>query len=210
MPTSPYQLRDMAGDAVGLLDALGIRAAHVVGASMGGMIAQEMAIRHPSRVLSLTSIMSTTGDPSLPRAAPQVVTQLFKPPPLEREPYVAHVVELFRVIGAGAMPFDEERTRRNAGRAWDRCLDPSGAARQMLAIVTSGSRKPELAHVKAPTVVIHGDADPLVPPAAGEDTARSIPGAKLVTIPGMGHALPEKAWPRIIDAIVDNAARAKP
>jgi pimeloyl-ACP methyl ester carboxylesterase len=198
---APYTLSDMAADAVALLDALGIGAAHIAGASMGGMIAQALAIEHSSRVLSLTSIMSTTSAPDLPPAKPAAMTALLTPPPSDRQGNIERTVQVFRTIGSPGFPFEEERFRARAARAYDRSFHPAGAMRQMVAILASGSRKEALKSVKVPTLVIHGRDDPLVPLAAGQDTADSIPEAELLVIAGMGHDLPRPVWPRIIDAI---------
>jgi pimeloyl-ACP methyl ester carboxylesterase len=197
----PYLLQDMAADAVGLLDFLRIHRAHVVGASMGGMIAQVMAIRFPDRVRTLTSIMSTTGDPSLPPPRPEIMGAFFAPPPRTAEEYVEANARLGRAFRNGEFPEEEPRDQARAARAASRGLCPEGGARQMLAVFGSGSRKAMLARVKAPTLVIHGADDPLVPLEAGQDTARSIPGAKLVVIERMGHTLPMAVWPRVIGEI---------
>ena len=204
---APYLLNDMALDAVGLLDALGIDSAHVVGASMGGAIGQEMALYHPRRVRSLTSIMSTTGDPGLPHAKPWALAELFQPAPLERDAYIERYIRQWRMLRGGSFPGEEIRDRDRAARNHERGLSPAGSARQLAAILASGSRRRALRHVKTPTLVIHGDADPLVPLAAGHDTAASIPGAELMVLEGMGHALPMPMWPRIIGGIVRIAAR---
>lgn len=205
---APYTLSDMARDAVGLLDALGIDAAHVVGASMGGMIAQTMAIEHPSRVKSLTSIMSTTGASDLPPPKPEAMQALLTPPPPDREGNIERAVAVFRVIGSPGFPFDEKRFREIAGRAYDRCFYPQGVARQLAAIIASGSRREALRKIRIPALVIHGTADPLVPLEAGKDTARSIPGARELYIEGMGHDLPRPAWPQIVDAITELTSSA--
>ena len=205
---APYTLSDMAADAAGLLDALGIAAAHVVGASLGGMIAQTLAIERPARVLSLTSIMSTTGDRELPRARPEAVAALLEPPPRDRDGAMARAAKVFRTIGSPGFPFDEARVRERAGRSYDRCSHPAGVARQMLAILAAGSRAPALRHVRVPTLVIHGTEDPLVPVAHGIETAALVPGAELLVIEGMGHDLPRAVWPRVIDAIDGVSARA--
>jgi pimeloyl-ACP methyl ester carboxylesterase len=206
-PTAaPYLLSDMADDAIGLLDALDIERAHVVGASMGGAIAQTMAIHHPSRLHSLTSIMSTTGEPGLPPPAPEALAVLFKPPPADRVAYHESYAHTWKVLRAGSFPLDEARDLVRAEQNWSRGLNPAGVARQLAAILASGSRKRQLADVRLPTLVIHGDIDPLVPLACGIDTADSVPGARLVVIDGMGHALPIPMWPRIIDAIAAHAA----
>jgi len=167
---APYTLSDMAADAAGLLDALGIAAAHVVGASLGGMIAQTLAIERPACVLSLTSIMSTTGDRELPRARPEAVAALLEPPPRDRDGAMARAAKVFRTIGSPGFPFDEARVRERAGRSYDRCFHPAGVARQMLAILAAGSRAPALRQVRVPTLVIHGTEDPLVPVAHGIET----------------------------------------
>jgi pimeloyl-ACP methyl ester carboxylesterase len=199
--TAAYTLSDMAADTVGLLDVLGIPAAHVVGVSMGGMIAQTMAIEHPTRVKTLTSIMSTTGARDLPQAEPKAMAVLVTPVPKERDANIARAVEVFRTIGSTGFPFDEERIRRRAALAYDRGVNPPGVARQMMAILASGSRRTKLRDVRVPTLVIHGTVDPLVPFPCGVDTANSIPGAETLWIEGMGHDLPRDAWTTIVDAI---------
>ena len=204
-PSAPYLLKDMAGDAIGLLDALGVARAHIVGASMGGMIAQEIAIGWPQRVLSLTSIMSTTGDPSLPPPSPETAAVFLAPPPRTVAEYVEANMKAWNVFRLGGFPEEIVRDRARAIRAAARGFDPVGGARQFMAVLASGSRKPRLAGIRAPTLVIHGADDPLVPLAAGEDTARSIPGAKLVVIDRMGHTLPMRVWPRVIDEIAEIA-----
>jgi len=207
---APYTLSDMAADIVGLLDALGFAGAHVVGASLGGMIAQTLAIEHPQRVLSLTSIMSTTGNPRLPRARPEAAAALLQPPPRDREGAMARAVKVFRTIGSPGFPLDEARVRERAGRSFDRCSHPAGVARQMLAVLASGSRVDALRRVIVPTLVIHGTDDPLVPLAAGVETAHLVPGAELVLIEGMGHDLPRAVWGRVIDGISTLTLREGP
>jgi pimeloyl-ACP methyl ester carboxylesterase len=203
MPVSaPYLLNDMASDVAGLMDALHIEKAHVVGASMGGGIGQILAMHRPERVLSLTSIMSTTGDPALPPPKPQAMAAMFKPPPADLDRYVEHYAQTWRVLRAGEFPEEEPRDRARAARNHARGLNSAGAGRQLLAILASGSRRRALHDVSAPTMVIHGDADPLVPLAAGVDTAKHIAGAQLLVLEGMGHALPMRLWPRIIDGIL--------
>ena len=204
---APYKLRDMATDVVGLLDALGIRSAHIVGASMGGMIAQELAIVFPERVRSLTSIMSTTGNPKLPGPTREASALLLAAPVTERDAFIERFVQTWKLLRVGSFPQDEALDRERAIRTFERGLHPAGVSRQLRAILASGSRKERLAAVKAPTLVIHGDVDPLVRPEAGKDTAASIPGAKLVMVEGMGHALPIALWPQIIDAIDTHAHR---
>jgi pimeloyl-ACP methyl ester carboxylesterase len=203
-----YTLSDMAADAVGLLDQLGIERAHIVGASMGGMIAQTIAIEHPQRVLSLCSIMSNTG--SRLAGQPKLATYrvLLAVPPADREQFIEHVLKMYRVIGSPGFDRDEDDLREIAGRSYDRGRNPAGSGRQLAAIISSGDRTEGLRGVRVPTVVIHGTRDPLVRPSGGRATARAVPGARLVKIEGMGHDLPRQAWPRIIDAIAENAARA--
>lgn len=202
---APYRLSDMGADALGLLDALGIEKAHVVGASMGGAIAQTMAIEHPERLRTLTSIMATTGAPGLPPPTPEAMAVLLRPPATTLEDYVASYAQTWKVLRAGSFPEDEALDRARAERLHARGLNPAGVARQLAAILASGSRKAALAAVRVPTLVIHGDADPLVPLACGVDTAESIAGARLVVVEGMGHALPIAHWGRIIDAIAAHA-----
>jgi pimeloyl-ACP methyl ester carboxylesterase len=205
---APYKLRDMAEDVIGLMDTLGIRSAHLVGASMGGMIAQEIAISFPQRVRSLTSIMSTTGSPKIPQPTREATAVLMAPPPATREEYLVRFAQTWKVLRAGSFPQDEALDRSRAERNYERGLNPAGVGRQLRAILASGSRKERLASVKAPTLVIHGTVDPLVRPEGGKDTAASIPGAKLLMIEGMGHALPISMWPQIIDAIDRHAHAA--
>jgi pimeloyl-ACP methyl ester carboxylesterase len=203
-----YTLDDMADDAFGLLDHLGIEAAHVVGASMGGMIAQTMAIRRPERVLSLASIMSTTGNrrAGLPRL--KALGLVLRRAPSDRETYAEYVLGTFRIIGSPGFDRDDELMRDLGRRSYDRGVDRGGPARQVVAIQASGDRTRSLAGVTSPTVVIHGREDPLVPVRAGRATARAIPGAELIVIEGMGHDLPRQLWPRIVDAVVRNTERA--
>ena len=202
---APYKLHDMAKDVIGLMDTLGIKSAHLVGASMGGMIAQEVAISFPQRVRSLTSIMSTTGDPKLPQATREATAVLMAPPPVTKEEYFVRFAQTWKVLRVGSFPQDEALDRSRAERTYARGLNPAGVGRQLRAVLASGSRKKLLAAVKAPTLVIHGTVDPLVRPESGKDTAASIPGAKLLLIEGMGHALPIPMWPQIIDAIAKHA-----
>jgi len=204
-----YTLDDMADDGVGLLDALGIGAAHVVGASMGGMIAQLMAARHPSRVLSLTSIMSTTGNRWKGQPALSVYPVFLEKPPQSKEEAVERVVKLFRVVGSPGFERDEDELRQMTARSYDRSADPAGYARQLAAIITAADRTPDLRMVQMPTLVIHGTKDKLVRPSGGKATARAIPGSKLLLIEGMGHDLPRGAWPRIVDAVAEVAAKGE-
>jgi pimeloyl-ACP methyl ester carboxylesterase len=207
---APYLLDDMADDAFGLLDHLGIEAAHVVGVSMGGMIAQAMAIARPERVLSLTSIMSTTGERRVGRPKLRVWAVLLRQAPHDREGFIDHFVRVFKMIGSKRYPLDEPRVRELAAATYDRNHDRAGTARQLAAILASGDRTPRLRSLKLPTTVIHGRDDPLVPFRGGKATARAIPGARLIEIPGMGHDLPEQVWPLMIDAVEETAARAAP
>jgi pimeloyl-ACP methyl ester carboxylesterase len=203
----PYFLRDMAGDAVTVLDAVGERSAHVVGQSMGGMIAQQLAIDHPQQVRSLTSIMSTTGDPDAGQSQPGVVKVLYEPAPTEREANVEHAVEVSRTIGSPS-DFDEAWARRKAQLQFDRGLSPQGTGRQMLAVGASGSRSEALSNLDVPALVIHGDVDPLIDVSGGRRTAEVISGAELLVLAGMGHDLPPSQWPSIVEAITRLAAAA--
>jgi pimeloyl-ACP methyl ester carboxylesterase len=205
---APYRLRDMAEDTVGLMDVIGIKSAHLVGISMGGMIAQEIAISYPQRVRSLTSIMSTTGNPKVPGPTREAAAMLMAPRPVTREEYFARFAQTWKILRVGSFPQDEALDRSRAERTFERGLNPAGVARQLRAILASGSRKERLRSVKAPTLVIHGTVDPLVHPMGGKDTAASISGAKLLMIEGMGHALPIPMWPQIIDAIDKHAHAA--
>ncbi len=203
-----YSLADMAADSVGVLDHLGIRRAHVVGASMGGMIAQTIAIRFPHRVLSLVSIMSNTGSFWTGQPAMGMYALLLKPAPKDRDAYIEHGVELFTKIGGAGYEPDVEDLRDIAARSFDRGHDAAGPLRQLHAIVADRNREAQLRRLRVPTTVIHGADDKLVRPSGGRATAKAIPGARLVEIAGMGHGLPRGAWPRIIDAMVENAGRA--
>jgi pimeloyl-ACP methyl ester carboxylesterase len=203
-----YTLDHMAADGIGLLDHLGIEHAHVVGVSMGGMIAQTMAARHADRVISLASIISNTGARWSGQPSPRMYPMLLQAAPRDREGYVRHTVSTFRKIGSKGFPIDEAELRRTAERSFDRGLNPAGSLRQLAAIVASGDRTALLRTITAPTVVIHGTKDRLVPTSGGRATAKAIPGARLVLIEGMGHDLPRGAWPRMLDAIEQNAARA--
>jgi pimeloyl-ACP methyl ester carboxylesterase len=203
---APYKLLDMADDVIGLMDALGIQSAHLIGASMGGMIAQEIAINYPRRVRTMISIMSTTGNSRLPQPSREVTAMLMARPVTTRREFITRFVKTWKVLrGGGHFPLDEAKDRERAERTFDRGLSPAGVGRQLRAILASGSRKERLRSVTAPTLVIHGTVDPLVHPAAGKDMAAAIPGAKLMMIEGMGHALPIPMWPQIIDAITNHA-----
>lgn len=205
----PYSLGDMAADTLGLMDFLGMKAAHVVGASMGGMIAQEMAIAHPDRVLSLTSVMSSTGDPSLPKPKPEVMAVMMRPAQTGRDAYIEATKVLLGALRSPQEVADAQADAEFAALAFDRGVNPEGRARQFAALMVSGNRKSALSALRVPTLVIHGVDDPLIPLPAGEDTAATIPGARLVAIEGMGHSLPEAAWPRIVDAIDRHSRRER-
>jgi pimeloyl-ACP methyl ester carboxylesterase len=196
-----YTLDDMADDAVGLLDALGLSSAHVVGASLGGMIAQTIAIRHPQRVRTLTSIMSTTGEPGVANPTAEAAAVLMSPPAQSRDEAMERILEVRRVIGSPGFPRDEEDIRQRAGRAWDRGVNPAGFARQLAAVYASGDRTEALRSLDVPTLVVHGEDDPLIPASGGRATAAAIPGAELWTVPGMGHDLPRDIWPDLIRRI---------
>jgi pimeloyl-ACP methyl ester carboxylesterase len=204
---APYLLDDMAEDAFGLLDHLGIEAAHVAGASMGGMIAQTMAIRRPERVRSLTSIMSTTGERRAGRPKLRVWGVLLRRAPREKDAAVEYFVRVFRMIGSKDFPVDEDRIRELAAASYERGHHPAGTGRQLAAIMASGDRTELLRQVRVPTTVFHGRSDPLVPFRGGRATADAIPGARLIAIPGMGHDLPREVWPRLVDAVAETAAR---
>lgn len=197
----PYDLSDMARDALAVLDDIGIERAHVVGASMGGMIAQQMAIEHPGRVASLTSIMSTTGAPGVGQATPEAMGALLSPPPADRDGAIARGVEVGRAI-SGPL-FDEARARDVAGKSFDRSFHPQGAPFQLAAIAKTGDRTAGLRRLAVPALVIHGAADPLVQPSGGEATAAAIAGSRLLMLAEMGHDLPRPLWPTVVDAITE-------
>ena len=207
--TVPYLFADMAADAAGLLKELGIPRAHVVGVSMGGMIAQQLTIDHPDLVASLCSIMSTTGDRRVGGQTPAALAALMRPPAASREEAIAGSVAASRVIGSPGYPADDEEVLRRAAAKYDRAYRPAGAQRQYAAIIASPDRTPALREVTAPTLVLHGEADPLVDVSGGRATAAAVPGAELVTFPGMGHDLPRALWPRLVDAITANIDRAR-
>jgi pimeloyl-ACP methyl ester carboxylesterase len=206
--TAAYTLSEMTDDTVALMTALGIERAHVVGASMGGMIAQTLAATRPERVLSLTSIMSTTGSRRVGQPAYRVLPIFLKQAPNDREAFIEHTVTLFETIGSRGIERDDDELREVAGQMFDRGLDPRGTSRQLAAIIASGNRTNALRNITAPTVVVHGTADRLVRPSGGRATAKAIPGAKLVKVEGMGHDMPRAVWDQIVGAIVENARRA--
>ncbi len=207
MPAGQYTLADMAGDAAGLLDALDLAPAHVVGASLGGMIAQTIAARHSASVRTLTSIMSTTGNRWKGQPALGLYRKLLGRSPREREAFVEHVTELFEAIGSPRFERDADAMRAQAALSYDRGTNQAGTARQLGAILKSGDRTSKLATITAPTLVVHGTADKLVRPSGGRATAAAIPGADLILIEGMGHDLPRGSWPRIVPEIVRRAQR---
>jgi pimeloyl-ACP methyl ester carboxylesterase len=204
----PYSIEDMADDAVSLLDALSIEKAHICGASMGGTICQIIAYRHPTRVLSLTSIMSSTGNPNLPPPKVKVMRLQLKPPPTERKAFIEHFVKFMRITYGTGFSFPENQIYKLFEAGCDRCFYPQGLVRQSIATFATGNRVPKLNLIKVPTVVIHGSEDPLVPVEGGRETAEAIPGAELLIIEGMGHNLPEEAWPQIVDTIAKIADKA--
>jgi pimeloyl-ACP methyl ester carboxylesterase len=208
--TAPYVLADMAADAAGLLDALGIARAHVVGISMGGMIGQELAIRYPERVRSLCSMMSTTGDPAVGQPSHDALAAILAPRGADREQAIERGVNVLRVIGSKTPELaatDEWRYQRTAA-SYDRAHRPAGGARQFGAIVASPDRTQALGKLTLPVLVIHGDQDPLVDPSGGAATAAAVPGAELLVFPGLGHDLPAPLFPAFADAIARNAAKA--
>jgi pimeloyl-ACP methyl ester carboxylesterase len=204
----PYTLEDMADDAIGLLDVLNIEQAHVCGASMGSMIAQIVAYRHPTRVLSLVSIMGSTGNPALPEAKPEAMQVLVVPMPTKKERYIKESVKRWRILW-GSYPYDEGLRAKMAEEAYDRSFYPEGQTRQLVAILANGDRREKLKNIKVPTLVIHGKEDPLVPMEGGIDTSKNIPGSKLLLIDKMGHSLPPEVWTQVVNAIAENASKAK-
>ena len=204
IPEVPYILEDMVDDVIGLLDALNIDKVHVCGASMGGMIAQVLAYRHPSRVLSLTLIMSTTGNPDLPQSKPEIMAQFFAPVPSEREGYIEEMVKRDSLI-QGTFSFDEDQSREYRTNEYERSYYPEGIARQLAAMAVPGNIKPYISAIRAPTLVIHGSEDPFNPVEAGKEIATTIPGAELLILDGMGHSFPREVIPRIINALVANS-----
>jgi pimeloyl-ACP methyl ester carboxylesterase len=204
-----YTLDDMADDAAGLMTALGIDSAHVLGASMGGMIAQTLAYRHASRVRSLISLYSSTGNPALPPAKPEAMAALMAPRPTDRAGAIEAVVNAAIATSGPGYPVDVEFMRQKAARMFDRANTPNASARHLAAVYAQGNRGPRLAAVTAPTLVIHGTADPLVPVEAGRDTAKCIPGAELVEVEGLGHGIPPALWVRLADLIAAHTQKAE-
>lgn len=204
IPEVPYTLEDMADDAVGVLDALNVDKAHICGASMGGMIAQILAYRHPSRVLALTVIMSTTGNPNLPQAKPEIMAQFFAPVPSEREAHIEELVKRDSLIH-GTFAYDEDQGRDYRTKEYDRSYYPEGIARQLAAMAVPGNIKTKISAIQAPTLVIHGREDPFNSIEAAKEIAATILGAELMILDGMGHSFPHEAIPHIINALVENS-----
>jgi len=207
-PDAPYTLPDLAEDAVNLLDALGIERAHVCGASMGGMVAQHLAASHPQRLHSLALLMSTSGSPWLPRGHPLVLQQMFRPPPKDPVALLAHFESLHELIDSPAWPEPPAERRARVAAALQRCWRPRALERQAVAVMADGDRSALLRHIALPTLVVHGKADRLVPPAAGRDLARRIHGAQLDEIDGLGHNFPSAVWPRLVAGLCALAQRA--
>jgi pimeloyl-ACP methyl ester carboxylesterase len=203
-----YRLGDMAADAAGLLHELNLAPAHVVGASMGGMIAQTLAAQHPDDTRSLVSIMSNTGNRWKGQPAFGIYRYLLRKAPDDREGYIAYTTKVFEAIGSRGLPFDKDRVRDMVARSYDRGHDPAGPGRQLGAIIASGDRTAELRTIRAPTLVIHGSKDRMVARSGGLATAQAIPGALLMIVEGMGHDLPEAAWPQLVPAIAEHALAA--
>ncbi|MHA6765180.1 alpha/beta fold hydrolase [Streptacidiphilus sp. PAMC 29251] len=208
LSSASYTLSDMAADAVGLLDALGLDSAHLVGASMGGAIAQTVAIEHPARVRSLTSMMSTTGDLAVGQSKPGALAALVGTPPTNRQEVIEQMLRVVRALGSPGFPIDEDAVADRAGRSYDRAYDPLGIARQAVASLASGDRTELLGALRVPTLVVHGAADLMCDPSGGRATAAAVPGAGLTVFEGMGHDLPRALWPEIAALIADLAGRA--
>jgi len=204
IPEVPYTLEDMASDAIGVLDVLNIDKAHICGASMGGMIAQILAYKHSSRVRSLTVIMSTTGNPGLPQAKPEIMAQFFAPVPSEREAYIEEMIKRDSLI-YGTYTYDEKHGREYRTKEYDRNYYPEGIARQLAAMAVPGNIKPKISAIKVPTLVIHGNVDPFNSIEAGKEIAAMISGAELLILDGMGHSFPREVIPQIVNALVSNS-----
>ena len=204
---APYRLSDMAADVVAVLDALGVEQAHVMGLSMGGMIVQTLAIEHPRRLRSMTSVMSTTGELDVGQPSPEARDRLFAPPATDRESAIANHLAGLRIWGSPGK-VDEEAQARFAGEAYDRAFDPAGVGRQIMAVTASGSRADALPHVHVPTLVMHGSADTLIDPSGGRRTAELIPDARFVLMEGMGHDYPQAYWDEWVELVTDHAAAA--
>jgi pimeloyl-ACP methyl ester carboxylesterase len=202
-----YTVSDMAADAIAVLDAAEITRTHVMGVSMGGMIAQALAIEHPERLLSMTSVMSSTGDADVGQPSPESLDVILAPPATDRNAYIAHHLESIRTWGSPAC-YDEARLSANAGEHYDRCFYPDGVQHQILAIMSSGSRTEALRNVTLPALVLHGDADKLVDPSGGRRTAEAIPGATFVMLEGMGHDYPPEYWDRIVSLVTQHGRAA--
>jgi len=208
-PLTPYTISDIAADALAVLDHAGVSRAHVMGVSMGGMIVQVLAIQHPDRLLSLTSVMSSTGDPDVGQPSEEARRLLFGPPPNDRESYIVRHIEGIHTYGSPAS-FDGDRLRAFAGEAFDRCFDPAGQARQIMAIMASPQRTEALRSVRVPALVMHGDADRLVDISGGRRTAEAIPGARFEVLEGMGHDYPPDYWDRWVKLVTEHARSATP
>ncbi|WP_322747627.1 MULTISPECIES: alpha/beta hydrolase [unclassified Frankia] len=204
-----YTLLDMAADAIGLMDALGWESAHVLGSSLGGMIAQTLALHFPDRVRSLTSVSSTPGNYEETQPTPEAAAALLRPVAASREAFIDGAEQAYNIIGPGEFPHDREWARRRAGMAWDRRYDPHGTARQLLAALAADDRTAALRQLTIPTLVVHGTADPLIPVAGGRHTAAAVPFAELLEIDGMGHDLPRQVWERLLDKLDDVAHRGE-
>jgi len=207
---APYTLDDMAADAFGLLDVLDVESAHICGASMGGMIVQAMALNAPHRVRSLTSIMSSTGNPALPPASDEAIAAMLSPSATGRDEAIERTLRVSKAIGSPGYPVAEDIARARAGESYDRSFYPEGVARQMAAITAHGNRRPRLEALKVPALVIHGAADPLVRVEGGHDTHQALKGSALRVLEGMGHDLPEPLWPEVVEAIVELTDRTDP